>query len=104
MVPSQLFMGTADLLHLDLANNELDALPPQLRRYLPSSFLSESSLMSSNFIQSCLILINKNKSWLFQLYYKRSTFITMFKNKIMKTLFDKYLVKFNRPNCFSFKQ
>ena len=32
MVPSQLLMTTTDLLHLDLSNNELDALPPQLRR------------------------------------------------------------------------
>ena len=33
-----------------------------------------------------------------------STSITMFKNKIMKTLFDKYLLKCNRPNCFSCKK
>merc|ERR1719483_1513892 len=32
MIPSQLLMTTTDLLHLDLSNNELDALPPQLRR------------------------------------------------------------------------
>jgi Leucine rich repeat len=32
IVPSQLFMSCTDLLHLDLSNNSLEQLPPQLRR------------------------------------------------------------------------
>merc|ERR1719290_681982 len=32
MIPSHLLMSSTDLLHLDLSNNQLDALPPQLRR------------------------------------------------------------------------
>ena len=35
---------------------------------------------------------------------KRSTSINLFKNKIKKALFEKYLLKCNRPNCFSCKQ
>ncbi len=32
LIPSQALMACSELLHLDLSNNELDALPPQLRR------------------------------------------------------------------------
>ena len=35
---------------------------------------------------------------------KSVTSITMFKNKIMNTLFNKYLGKCNRLNCFSCKE
>lgn len=31
-IPGQLLMATTDLLHFDVSNNDLDALPPQLRR------------------------------------------------------------------------
>jgi hypothetical protein len=42
LIPSQALMACSELLHLDLSNNELDALPPQLRRKhaYPSSVIA----------------------------------------------------------------
>lgn len=40
IIPSQLLMSTTDLLHLDVSNNDLDALPPQLRRLTNLQYLN----------------------------------------------------------------
>ena len=54
IIPSQLLMSVTDLLHLDLSNNSLEQLPPQLRRLTNLQTLVLSNNPLSHFqVQLC---------------------------------------------------
>lgn len=46
-IPNQLFINLTDLLYLDLSDNKLDSLPPQMRRlvHLQTLILNNNPLM-----------------------------------------------------------
>lgn len=46
-IPNQLFINLTDLLYLDLSDNNLDSLPPQMRRlvHLQTLILNNNLLM-----------------------------------------------------------
>lgn len=46
-IPNQLFINLTDLLYLDLSDNNLDSLPPQMRRlvHLQTLILNNNPLM-----------------------------------------------------------
>ena len=85
-------------------------------RILIFSFTPESPVIQQNINSLILSFLATElyKYWvkilLFKIWnnlpleLKRSTSINLFKNKILKPPFDKYLLKCNWPNCFSCKQ
>lgn len=46
-IPNQLFINLTDLLYLDLSNNKLESLPPQMRRlvHLQTLILNDNPLL-----------------------------------------------------------
>lgn len=46
-IPNQLFINLTDLLYLDLSNNKLESLPPQMRRlvHLQTLILNNNPLL-----------------------------------------------------------
>lgn len=102
-IPNQLFINLTDLLYLDLSDNKLDSLPPQMRRlvHLQTLILNNNPLMHAQLRWDCVAV------YYLEVSIRVYTVQCVIQSGLMASLFSHLLIRFLQMLfwvCFVFQQ